>query len=293
MWINDKHISEYGLKLEMDHEYPFPKTRDRSIDIPGRHGAYDFGADLGVRQFNLPLAHMPVRSRTEKQEQIRAFLNELLDSTGRPKYFKLKFSYESDKHYMVRYAGSIPIQRAVQLSKFNLPLTAFDPYAYADMNAYDNGQHLLYDTGLQYDDGWMYNNPVSFDWRSTTHTSSVYNFSPYDTPLILTIEGKVTNPKITNQTTGKSMVIEREFNENEKIFIDGQHFLVYVADITAENYFLSLGYPAAFKSEIVSGNLFSYFSGDFIFLTSRQNDLVFEGVDPDCIVNYHWKHRFL
>ncbi|GAG47537.1 unnamed protein product, partial [marine sediment metagenome] len=46
-----------GIQLLADYDDPAaPDTRDRTMEIPGRHGVWDFGAVMLSREFNLHCA---------------------------------------------------------------------------------------------------------------------------------------------------------------------------------------------------------------------------------------------
>src|SRR5690606_33054107 len=61
-----------------------PSTVDRTMPIPGRHGAWDFGADLGPRQFALDCAliEQDAVALQLAVEQVAALL---LEKHGRPR----------------------------------------------------------------------------------------------------------------------------------------------------------------------------------------------------------------
>ncbi|KXY75877.1 distal tail protein Dit [Bacillus sp. FSL W7-1294] len=137
--IDGKHISELNLQLLRDHQNPAaPSTRDNVMTIPGMHGAYDFGATLGPREFNLPM-HLKLKDEYETlSSAIRKVMAVFIDPYGKPRTVKLIFDYEPDKYYMVRYSGNIPINRLFSMGKFELPLTAYDPHAYSVVDTSDD-----------------------------------------------------------------------------------------------------------------------------------------------------------
>lgn len=270
MIIDGKDISEFGLILQPRYQHPIlPATRDRTIEIPGKHGAYDFGADLNIRQFSLPLVWTKELTQKALQERAREFAAFLTDGNGRPRTLKLAFDYETEKYYMVRYSGSLDIERLLSLGFFELPLIAFDPFAYASANAYDNDPALEYDTGLHYDDGHMYDNPTGFSWAYSRHRSGLFNFSSHSAPLILKIEGTVTNPKIINESTGEELGLPSI--SGEALEVDSEKMTVKKDGVNALN----------------------DMSGDFLELVSGDNGLVFQGSSPNATVTYRWKHKFL
>lgn len=129
--------SDIGLKVLRDSDRPIlPATRDRMIDIPGRNGAWDFGADMEPRYFSLDCAFM-TRGPTELQQHIERLARLLVDSFGKPRILDLVFSVNPERTYTVRYSGNLQVDRLVGLGRFTLPLVAVDPYAYGLENIYE------------------------------------------------------------------------------------------------------------------------------------------------------------
>jgi len=137
MRIDGIDIADIGLKLLQEGtQLPgLPATRDRSVVIPMRPGAYDFGADLEPLHFELALGAVVEgqagNAKAKVQEVIESLKRLLLDS-GRPRAVELELeSVFPDRLYKVRYAGSLPVERIVRLGRFTLPVVAYDPRAYA------------------------------------------------------------------------------------------------------------------------------------------------------------------
>ena len=290
--LGGKTAEELNIRVLIDTQEPIlPDTRDRILTIPGRHGAYDFGADLEPRKFELKCALLGATSPSDLQKKVRALAAHLIDENGRPRTLELIFDTEPEKKYYVRYAGSLPIERIVALGLFTLPLVAYDPYAYSALDAYDVTYE--YDTGKTYDSGLIYPNahtvqdwtfvypaqmiPIGnarewagFVWIYPRHMSSQYNYSDYKTPLIVEISGNVTNPTITNVDTNQQISIATTLS-NQTLVIDGEKMTV----------------------TIDGANAISLMSGDFIDLQSGGNGFIFEGINPYATVTYKWGHKFL
>jgi phage-related protein len=129
VWIDDIELQSLGIDVRLASDEPmFPDVRQQSITIPGRHGAYDFGASFDVRKFELDCV-FPRQSYTELKQQIRDFVALFVDSYGRPKTVKLRFGDELDKYYSVKIGGNVPINRLATRGAFRLPLVAYDPIA--------------------------------------------------------------------------------------------------------------------------------------------------------------------
>lgn len=128
--------------LEESTEPLIPSTRDKTMIIDGNHGAYDFGAELEPKPFTYRCAFIPngtnyaQPSAQELQRCVRRLAEHLTDRTGRPRNIKLQRAFEPDKYYIARYSGSAPLDRIVynSLGMFTLPLIAFDPFAYANLD---------------------------------------------------------------------------------------------------------------------------------------------------------------
>jgi phage-related protein len=294
----DGHTLDYfGLIPLKGHDNPTPSTRDKSLVIPGKHGSWDFGADMDVIQFNFPMAFNE-EDRTAVQKRIREFVSFLLDSKGKPRTFTLAFDYEPEKYYYVRYSGQIKPERLFGLGTFDLPLTAFDPVAYAEQTYkipeaitginYDEGNLYPVDPNEiylsseiytfndpisfnePYDPNYFYENPTEFTWIYSKHYCGIYNYSHYETPLIVEIEGSVINPRITNQSTGKTLYLPSI--TNQKMTVDTGKFTVKINEQNK-------------LTGVIGIEDFNFISGD--------NSLLFEGGLPNATITYKWKHKFM
>ena len=130
--IDGVDCADYGITLLYAPSQPFlPGTRDRTVEVPGRAGAYWFDSDLGVRTFSLPCMFTGAADAAALDVLIRAFARVFTHVRGRPRQLALIFDDAPTLTYTVRYAGQIPFDRAwVGCSEFTLELIADDPYAY-------------------------------------------------------------------------------------------------------------------------------------------------------------------
>jgi hypothetical protein len=294
-FINGTDFAEYGVRVLAGSQHDaLPETRDRTITIPGMHGALDFGADLNPRLFELKCGLTNATDPANLQAKLRALVAELTDQFGRPKTFELSFSEEPEKHYKARLTNRVAVDRIHRLGFFSLALTAYDPAAYASLTAYDPTEAQPYDSGLVYNDynadaitmdsgavtmdssltfesgqagALYYPNPDTLEWKFRRQYYGCHNYSLYNTRLVLTIEGKVSNPKITNQTTGEALAIGVQLGANGRLTVDG--------------YEETIDHPTA------------TYEGDYIDLVPGHNSLLFEGLSPDATVRFDWKHKFV
>lgn len=195
--IDGKHISELNLQLLRDHQNPAaPATRDNVMMIPGMHGAYDFGASLGVREFLLPV-HLKLKNEYETlSSAIRKVMAVFIDPYGKPKTVKLIFDYEPDKYYMVRYSGNIPINRLFSMGKFELPLTAYDPHAYSVV---ESTEDVLWGDDIPFMSDITFGIGANSYTVTTPQTLSIDNFGSQVVRPIIEISGTATTLAIAIQ----------------------------------------------------------------------------------------------
>lgn len=125
--------------LEESQEPLAPSTRDKTMVIDGRHGAYYFGAELEPKPFSYKCAFIPNGTDYQNpsaealQQCVRRLARHLTDQYGRPRPIRLQRAWEPDKYYIAYYSGSTPLERIAYstIGFFTLPLVAFDPFAYA------------------------------------------------------------------------------------------------------------------------------------------------------------------
>lgn len=290
-------LDYFGLKLLTGHNHPTPSTRDKTLVIPGKHGTWDFGSEVENRIFNFPLAFVE-SDNSILQKRIRNFVSFLFDPKGKPRIIKLVFDYEPEIYYSVKFSGQISPQRLFGLGKFEIQMVAHDPVAYAEQTykqdfvitdiQYDAGYFYPADPNEIYMDSevytfndpinftepyvpnYFYENPTTFQWVYSKHYCGLFNHSYYETPLIVEIEGTVINPRITNQSTGKTLILPSIFNQ--KMVIDISKFTVKIND---------------------KNNLMDVIGIEDFNLISGDNSLLFEGGLPNATVTYKWKHKFM
>lgn len=189
IWLGGIRDVDLGFRvLEESKESLLPSTRDTGFTIPGKHGQYDFGADLAERVFSFSCAFVAdgtnydVPSAAGLQQRVRALARHLTDSYGRPRTIELIRAFEPDKFYKVRYAGSASLERLIynSIGMFELELVAFDPFAYSVQ------EHLTEMT--------MTESPTSFLIQSAGNIRS-------EAVIVLTNTGSntLTQFKITNE----------------------------------------------------------------------------------------------
>lgn len=185
--------SELGLGVFRNTQRPIlSSTVDNTVTIPGMHGAYDFGATMGPKQFELECAFI-TRNHTELQLRASALAAFLLDGDGRPRTMDIVFANSPDRKYSVRYVGSLNIDRISGLGTFTLPFTAFDPFAYSIT---DTGSLLTWDTDYTWEDDFAWGDSYDFAFNGPG-TVQINNFGKLNVEPLIIVSGSFGNLSLT------------------------------------------------------------------------------------------------
>jgi len=129
---------ELGIIFLRSSKRPIlPGTRDMTLTVPGRNGAWDYGADMEPRLFVLECG-MITSDRFALQYAVERLARLLVDSYGRPRTLPLTFDVRPDRTYQARYSGTLDIDRITATGRFDLPMVAFEPYAMGPIQDNEN-----------------------------------------------------------------------------------------------------------------------------------------------------------
>ncbi|WP_110931076.1 distal tail protein Dit [Paenibacillus bouchesdurhonensis] len=182
--LDGKTPRELGMGVFGKTQRPvLSSTVDNIQTVPGMHGAYDFGATMGPRSFELECAFM-ARNHIELQGRVSNLAAFLLDGDGRPRTMPVVFANQPDRQYMVRYSGDLQIDRIAGLGMFTLPFTAYDPFAYSTYLSHEiNVDSLIVvDSDIYVDTGYIF--PIT-----SPQTLTVYNYGNQNAQPIIEISG--------------------------------------------------------------------------------------------------------
>jgi predicted phage tail component-like protein len=127
MLFNGTSAASYVIKITDVRRPVLPPTRDAEIEITGRDGTYDFGThfDKLLIEVDCFLQHDPNETQRAK---IRRMANWLNPENGER---RIIFSDESDKFYLGKISGQIPLEQIVDHGRFTLILKCSKPFAFA------------------------------------------------------------------------------------------------------------------------------------------------------------------
>ena len=266
VWIDDVLLQEdfEADVLLNSEESALPALRNLSVTVPGRHGAYDFGAYFEPREFTLNIVFKRQDYPNLKRD-IRKLNRMLIDEYSRPRTLKLRFGDEVDKYYNVRVTQAIPVERAAERGFITLGLTAFDPYAYSTVMADEVvwGSEVI---------TFEYNYLLGMDGTgggfkvTSPQTIPIYVDGESLRPII-EIDGAANG--LTISANGKSFKLPN-FSATKWI-IDGENFLVKrngVEDLSA-------------------------MTGDFIELIHGNNNVAIAGTAMDFDITIKYRDKYI
>lgn len=192
LYLGDKRPRDLGMRVLRESQRPITApTVDTIVYVPYMHGAYDFGAYLGPRPFELDCALIS-RDAAEVQELASSLAAYLLDADGRPKTMPLILSSQPDRQFMVRYSGDLQISRVAGLGTFKLPFTAFDPFAYSTWDSLD----LNVDSEVSVDSDILVDTGYAFT-ISYPQNIQAYNYGNQNIRPIIEISGSFASLSLT------------------------------------------------------------------------------------------------
>lgn len=257
--FNGVSSSSFPVVVKSINRQMLPMTKDNYQDMPGMDGSHLFPDKLNDRFISVEFGVI------EKSiPDLRYAVREITEWLYTAQREKLIFDDEPDLYYMAKVSNQIDLEPLVRAGRFTLVFRC-QPYAYATLTQYNS---LLYDVGNLYDDGLIYDNPDSFDWLYPSQFSTLYNYGQ-QTPFNFQIVGTVTNPKITNLTTG--LVLNLPSIIDQTLIVKADKYIVTKAGV----------------------NALKDISGDFIQLAKGDNQLQFEGSSANATVTMQWKNKFL
>lgn len=263
--LGGKSARELGLIMLRSSKRPgLPQTKDRTLAIPGRHGEYDFGADLAPRVFELDCA-FNTRNAYLLQQSVRDLALHLLDASGRPRTMDLILDMAPDLAYTVRLTGDLPVDRASGLGRFTLRLTAFDPIAVLRFEP----DSITVDSELSVDSGISIDSPPYEFGFSGPATVSVENFGDLQVSPVIEVIGSFSSLTLTVE--GHTFTYSAAFSGATPLIVDGSS---YTARIGAVN---------------VLGNT----TGSFIILPPGISSVQIGGTGLNCTVSFRFRPQFL
>lgn len=257
--FNDKSSEDFGIIVNRVHRPILPALRPRKLVIPGKDGAWDFGGN--TYEERTITIDCTLTQPLDKNSLIRSMAL-WLSQKGR-----LTISDEPEKYYIGRTYDQLlqEIEQLVEIGTFSIPFVC-ETYAYSSQDAYN--ETYVYDVDWLLDAGYIYPNEQSFNWVYSKQGIGLYNHSQLETDIVFVITGSVENLKITHIESGRSLSFNTTLEE-QQLVIDTESMSCELDDVN------------------ITPDV------DFFKIQSGNNSFLFEGVTPNCEVQYTWRHKFL
>lgn len=203
--FNNITSKEMNIKARIESFSVVPSLRNRSVQISGKDGLYDFGCELSERNIVFDCYIFPQISKARLLE-----IADNLAVSFDPKQGVKQLVLEDmpNRYFMARLSEGIDVQKLIQNSgSFTLNFVAYDPYGYAI-----NDEIFELDT-----DG---NHSIT---RTLGNTESL---------PIYELQANIpsSTDTITISTNGVSLVVNGELLEDETLVIDSSLMTAKVVD---------------------------------------------------------------
>lgn len=262
--IDGVTFESLGLLLTKVDIPLLPTTRQIEEEIPGRDGTIDLETRFGSRQIELTFQVVGTDEAGyhAKLSSIASLFNPLKGVQ------ELKLERTS-KRYLVKFNGSIPIERIAQIGEFTVPLKMFNPFPQSVTNA-----QSTYDLGDGYSLG------MGLDLEAETYS---FNVTASPTSFIVEHEGNATAKPIIKITgSGSSITISND-TTLESLTYSGALVTGDVLEIDSERMTIELNGVNDFKN----------FSGVFPNLASGNNTFTITSTSPNFTIEYIFRHTYL
>lgn len=124
-------LEDFGVKALSVHQNPLTSDfNNKTVNIPGVPGRYDFGTEVDPKPFNITL-EVVEKDKLLLQEKLNNFISFLVDDFGKPRPVKVIFNYEPDKFYTIKLNDQVDVDRIYSIGTFDLSFIAYNPYKYS------------------------------------------------------------------------------------------------------------------------------------------------------------------
>lgn len=255
---------DLNIVMGRDSDRPIaPSTVDRFLSIPGRNGILSFGSDVGARYFNL-VCNVITKDYRTLQAATERVASVLLDGYGKPKQIKLVFDARPDRYYLVKYSGSLTIDRLFGYGQFSLPLvTIGEPFARSLTNSGDGvkwGSQVTWGSNVRWGDAWAYH-------ANGSGTVDINNWGTMIVKPVIEVNGSFSTLSLS--CNGKTLNYNTTLNND-------------MLAINCESMTIKQG----------SNNMLNYMTGDFIELAAGVNKVTISGTSLNADVSFKFNAKY-
>jgi predicted phage tail component-like protein len=210
--------SQYKIVARSVDRPILPTMQQRLIEVPGRHGAYDFGSNIyGLRPIKVHIGYIgkDLNELRLKAREIAAWLN----ST---QFEPLTFEDEPDKYYIARIFNGVGLQNIFRVGETDITFMC-QPFALYHISSGDDptwgdeltwGMDVTWDNAAEYTFSINQNTAVDIDYIGTQEIGIE---SPAGSKFEIIITGSFTTLSIS--LNGKTINYNAPIS-NQTVIID-------------------------------------------------------------------------
>lgn len=236
IYLDSFQLHSYNTNINIWIESPiegfeFPEIRSNSYDRSGEHGGVMSNVLYGARLIvlNGRIASNTLAAFEQKRRALEAAVKVTRDSSGLAKSKTLYFTTMDDLQLQVSVYLQSPLKMSIET-----PLSAkFQLQLYAPDFALDS--QILQSASLGRYGGGGFLIPVSIPIVSTAGTGgavSVTNGGTVEAYPTLRFNGPLTNPRLTNTTTGETILLQMTIASGEQVVVDMKNHTIVQGGIT-------------------------------------------------------------
>jgi len=190
-----------------------PETIQEEETLPGLDGSIDLDVRYGPRMIEITV-ELLVKDESEYQTALQRIAQVLNARQGSK---PLVLDRMPGKRWMVKYNGSISIEKIASFGSFTLPFKAFYPFSESIL---ESNQPFEYGQNYSFGMSFRYGDLYTFSVTSSPKVQWIYHAGTHEAFPIIRLKGSGSNIKVTNHTTSESLAINTLMTVNDVIEIN-------------------------------------------------------------------------
>ena len=268
---NGVHSDTYNIVAKSVDRSLLPTLTKREIEIPGRHGVYDFSENTYQQRY----ISVDLSYKASSYENIRTQMRSVSSWLSQSEYQSLFFDDEPTIYYLARVYQSLPLSNDKKLARTNV-IFECQPFAMYELSVAPVwGDELVWGDDIAWDNTSP--SDVVTVTGATTHdleydgTQQIGADSPLDSLFNIVISGTFTTLSIT---MGGNTI-----NYNEAISSEV---------VTIDNVNMSIDKAGTNKLSVCTGDLTKFFT-----VVPGTNEVSISGTGLNCEILFNYRKQYL
>lgn len=273
--LGGKSFASLGLLLLKVNIPLLPETRQVEEELPGLDGTLDMDTTYGPRIIELTFNLIGGQHEADYQYYLQEIARLFNTRAG---VQPLILDRAPGKRWLVKYNGTLPVERIATVGTFTAPFKAFFPFS---ESVTDSATPLRIGQGYSIGQGLRLGGTAySFQLDGPSKAFAVRNNGTHDAKPVIRVTGAASNITIRNATTGEEMVWAGTMAAGDKLEIDCGRY------DPAKRYAL----PSIKKNGV---NAYAQFAGIYLRLAPGDNNIVVLSSSPAATIEFLYRHTYL